>query len=68
MMAGWMNFRMYAEKAQWVSAWLNAGILVVVVAVIADNMRVWIGLLRRTEPDGLNIVPETNEPKLEVPD
>ena len=54
-----LNIRMYMAKHNWVNAWLNAGVLVIAAVVIAENMRLWIKLLRTEEPTGLH--PDASE-------
>jgi len=49
-----LNIRMYMAKHNWVNAWLNAGVLVIAAVVIAENMRLWVKLLRTEEPTGLH--------------
>ena len=66
--AGYLNFKDYWAKGQMVCAWLSIGILIAVAVVIADNVRVWLKLLKTTEPVGLNTPSEAPEPIEEVPD
>lgn len=66
--AGYLNFKDYWAKGQLVCAWLSIGILIAVAVVIADNIRVWLQLLRTSEPVGLNTPKEPEEPTEEVPE
>jgi carbon starvation protein len=52
--AGIMNIQTYLAKNQLVNAWLSIAIIVLVVIIIVDNVRVWMGLLKTTKPIGMN--------------
>jgi carbon starvation protein len=67
-LAGYLNFQTYWAKGQSLCAWLSIGILIAVATVIADNIRVWLRLLKLAEPPGLNTQPEPTEPSLDVAD
>ena len=68
--AGVLNTRMYlnATPPNWVSMGLSLGILLLVVAVILDNIRVWIRLLQTPEPIGMNLGFDPAEPVLPDPE
>jgi carbon starvation protein len=66
--AGYLNFQTYWTKKNYVCAWLSIGILVAVAIVIADNVRVWLKLLKTAEPTGLNTPFEPHEETEEVPE
>jgi carbon starvation protein len=57
--AGIMNVRMYLAKNQMLNAWLSIGIIVLVVIIIADNVRVWMKLLKTNKPIGMNVERDT---------
>jgi len=52
--AGIMNVRTYLSKGQMLNVWLSVAIIVLVVIIIADNVRVWFKLLQTDKPIGLN--------------
>jgi len=52
--AGIMNIRTYLSKGQMLNVWLSVAIIVLVVIIIADNVRVWLKLLQTDKPIGLN--------------
>jgi len=52
--AGLMNVRTYLSKGQMLNVWLSVAIIVLVVIIIADNVRVWFKLLQTDKPIGLN--------------
>jgi carbon starvation protein len=52
--AGIMNVQMYFAKGQGLNAWLSIAIIILVLLIIADNIRVWFKLLKTTEPVGMN--------------
>ncbi|MEN6466437.1 MAG: carbon starvation protein A [Syntrophaceae bacterium] len=52
--AGIMNVQTYFAKGQGLNAWLSIAIIVLVLLIIADNIRVWLKLLKTTEPVGMN--------------
>ena len=66
--AGWLNFGTYRAQGNWLNAWISLGTMVVVAAIIADNARVWWGLLHRPGPVGLNTQPEKPEPTVNLAD
>ena len=37
------------------NVWLSVAILVLVVIIIADNVRVWLNLLQTAKPVGMNV-------------
>ena len=53
--AGLMNIQTYLAKAQMLNVWLSVAILVLVVIIIADNVRVWLNLLQTAKPVGMNV-------------
>jgi carbon starvation protein len=63
-----LNIKMFWAKGNWVNVGLSIMILVLVAVVIADNVRVWLKLLKTREPVGLNNGPEKAEPEIEVQD
>jgi carbon starvation protein len=52
--AGIMNTQTYLAKNQMLNAWLSIGILLLVVIIIAENIRVQIKLLKTDKPIGMN--------------
>ena len=52
--AGVMNIQTFMAKNQMVNAWLSIAIIILVVMIIVDNVRVWMGLLKTTKPIGMN--------------
>ena len=52
--AGVMNIQTYLGKGQMLNAWLSLAILVLVVIIIIDNVRIWLSLVRTTQPVGMN--------------
>ncbi len=52
--AGIMNVQTFLAKDQMVNAWLSIAIIVLVIAIIVDNVRVWLNLLKTTKPIGMN--------------
>lgn len=63
-----LNIRMYHAKHDSVKLWLSVGVLVIVAAVIADNVRVWLKLLKTREPAGLNDQREPRDVSMDVQD
>ena len=57
--AGIMNVQMYLAKNQMLNAWLSIGIIVLVVIIIADNVRIWMKLLKTDKPIGMNVERDT---------
>ena len=49
-----MNVRTYLSKGQMLNVCLSVAITVLVVIIIADNVRVWFKLLQTDKPIGLN--------------
>ena len=66
--AGYLNFQTYWAQDLKVCAWLSIGILIAVAVIIADNIRVWLKLLKTIEPAGLNTPTEPEELTEEVPE
>ncbi|OPY90909.1 MAG: Carbon starvation protein A [Syntrophus sp. PtaU1.Bin208] len=52
--AGVMNIQTYASKGQMLNLWLSVAIIALVLIIIADNIRVWLKLLRTDMPIGMN--------------
>ena len=52
--AGIMNTQTYLAKNQMLNAWLSIGILILVVVIIAENIRVQFKLLKTDKPIGMN--------------
>ncbi|SEM58194.1 carbon starvation protein [Syntrophus gentianae] len=52
--AGYMNIQTYATKGQLLNLWLSVAIIALVLIIIADNIRVWLKLLRTDTPIGMN--------------
>jgi len=52
--AGFMNIETYLAKGQMLNLWLSVVIILLVVIIIADNVRVWLKLLRTDMPIGMN--------------
>jgi len=52
--AGMMNVQTYLAKGQMLNVWLSAFVILLVVIIIADNVRVWLKLLSTDRPIGLN--------------
>jgi carbon starvation protein len=52
--AGIMNAQNYLSKGQMLNVWLSVAIIVLVIIIIADNIRVWFKLLQTDKPIGLN--------------
>jgi len=52
--AGLMNVRTYWAREQFLNVWLSVGVVALVVIIIADNIRVWLKLLKEENPPGLN--------------
>jgi carbon starvation protein len=52
--AGIMNVQTYLAKNQMLNAWLSIGIIILVVIIIAENIRVWMRLLKTDKPIGMN--------------
>ncbi len=52
--AGVMNIQTYASKGQLLNLWLSVAIIALVLIIIADNIRVWLKLLRTDSPIGMN--------------
>ncbi|MEI6211219.1 MAG: carbon starvation protein A [bacterium] len=63
-----LNIRTYYAKHDLLKLWLSAGVLVIVAVVIADNVRVWLRLLKTREPAGLNDGCETHDASMDVPE
>ena len=63
-----LNIRDYHTKHDNVKLWISAAVLVLAAIVIADNVRVWLRLLKTTEPEGLNDGREARDASLDVPD
>jgi carbon starvation protein len=63
-----LNIRAYYAKDDYVKLWLSASVLVIAAIVIADNLRVWLRLLKTTEPAGLNDARETHDLPMSVPE
>jgi len=57
--AGIMNVQMYLARNQMLNAWLSIGIIVLVIIIIADNVRVWMKLLKTDKPIGMNVERDT---------
>ena len=53
--AGIMNVHTYLAKNQMLNAWLTIGIIILVFIIIADNVRVWMKLLKTDMPIGMNV-------------
>ena len=49
-----LNIRDYQARHDSVKLWISAAVLILAAVVIADNVRVWLRLLRTREPAGLN--------------
>ena len=64
--AGFLNVIYFHSLKNWVSVGLSIAILLLMTVVIADNIRVWLKLLKTREPEGLNNGPERQEPSLDV--
>jgi len=52
--AGIMNTQTYLAKNQMLNAWLSIGIIILVVIIIAENIRVQFKLLKTDKPIGMN--------------
>jgi len=52
--AGYMNIQTYLAKSQMLNVWLSMAVIALVVIIIADNIRVWLKLLRTDKPIGMN--------------
>ncbi len=52
--AGFMNIKLYLAKGMILNTALSAVIIVLVAVIIADNVRVWVMLLRTDKPVGMN--------------
>ncbi len=52
--AGMMNVRTYLAKDQMLNVWLSVFVILLVVMILADNIRVWLKLLRTDQPMGMN--------------
>lgn len=52
--AGIMNIKTYLAKSQMVNVWLSVIIIFLVVIIVADNVRVWLKLLKTDKPIGMN--------------
>ena len=52
--AGLMNVQTYFSKGQLLNAWLSITIIILVVAIIIDNIRVWLKLYKTDQPVGMN--------------
>ncbi|MEN6621235.1 MAG: carbon starvation protein A [Smithella sp.] len=52
--AGIMNIKTYLAKGQMVNFWLSVTIIFLVVIIVADNVRVWLKLLKTDKPIGMN--------------
>jgi len=52
--AGFMNIQTYLAKSQMLNVWLSMAVILLVVIIIADNIRVWLKLLRTDKPIGMN--------------
>jgi len=52
--AGMMNVRTYLAKDQMLNVWLSVFVILLVVMILADNIRVWLKLLRSDQPMGMN--------------
>lgn len=52
--AGIMNIKTYLAKGQMVNFWLSVTIIFLVVIIVADNVRVWLKLLKTEKPLGMN--------------
>jgi carbon starvation protein len=63
-----LNIRAYYAQHDFVKLWLSASVLVIAAIVIADNLRVWLRLLKTTEPAGLNDARATHDLPMSVPD
>jgi hypothetical protein len=63
-----LNIRDFAAQGNWLNVNMSLAILLLVVAVLLDNVRVWLKLLKTREPVGLNNGPEPAEPIIEVQD
>jgi len=62
-----LNIRDYHAKHDDVKLWISVAVLALAAVVIADNMRVWLQLLKTTPP-GLNNSRELRDISLDVPD
>jgi len=52
--AGIMNVQTYLAKGQMLNLWLSVFVIILVVVIVADNVRVWLKLLSIGEPIGMN--------------
>lgn len=52
--AGILNIKTYLAKGQMVNFWLSVTIIFLVVIIVADNVRVWLKLLKTDKPIGMN--------------
>jgi len=52
--AGFMNVKTYLAKNQMLNAWLSIGIIILVFIIIAENIRVWLKLMKTEKPIGMN--------------
>jgi carbon starvation protein len=63
-----LNIRDYQAKHDHVKLWISAAVLALAAVVIADNVRVWLRLLKTSEPAGLNDGREPRNKSLDVPE
>jgi len=63
-----LNIRDYHAKHDLAKLWISAIVLALAAIVIADNMRVWLRLLKSQRPAGLNNGMEPTDTSLEVPE
>ena len=50
--AGVMNVQTYLAKDMMLNAWLSIGVIILVIIIIAENIRAWFRLSKRTSPSG----------------
>ncbi len=66
--AGVLNIRDYWAARDHVKLWISLAVLALVAVAIADNIRVWLRLLRSRAPVGLNDGCESRDASLDVPE
>lgn len=48
-----LNTKMFFAKEQLINAWISVALIIMIVTVVADNIRIWLKLLQTKEPVGM---------------